>query len=175
VDPRAYAPAARVIAANGYLVVIVPMPLNLAILSPDQALKVIDAFPQVDRWAVGGHSLGGAMASRFVYQHPDAVKGLLLWASYPAASDDLSDLDLAVISIYGTLDGLASEEEVVDSRDLLPADTRWVAVEGGNHAQFAWYGPQSGDNPATISRDDQQELVVAATLDLLARLSAQIH
>jgi len=103
------------------------------------------------------------------------VKGLLLWASYPAASDDLSDLDLAVISIYGTLDGLASEEEVVDSRDLLPADTRWVAVEGGNHAQFAWYGPQSGDNPATISRDDQQELVVAATLDLLARLSAQIH
>jgi len=174
VDPRAYAPAARVIAANGYRVVIVPMPLNLAILAPDQAFKVIDAFPQVDRWAVGGHSLGGAMASRFVYQHPDAVKGLLLWASYPAASDDLSDRDLAVTSIYGTLDGLASEEEVAASRDLLPADTRWVAVEGGNHAQFGWYGPQSGDNPATISRDDQQELVVAATLDLLAHLSAQI-
>ncbi|MCB0120849.1 MAG: hypothetical protein KDE58_01335, partial [Caldilineaceae bacterium] len=31
VDPRAYAPAAHAIAAAGYLVVIVPMPLNLAV------------------------------------------------------------------------------------------------------------------------------------------------
>jgi hypothetical protein len=33
VDPRAYAPAARDIAAQGYLVIIVPMPLNLAVLA----------------------------------------------------------------------------------------------------------------------------------------------
>jgi len=30
-----------------------------------------------------------------------------------------------------------------------------VAHEGGNHAQFDWYGPQRGDNPATISRSEQ--------------------
>jgi len=34
VDPRAYAPIARAIAEQGYLVVIVPMPLNLAVLAP---------------------------------------------------------------------------------------------------------------------------------------------
>ena len=46
----------------------------------------------------------------------------------------------------------------------------WVAIEGGNHAQFGWYGPQQGDNPATVSREVQQQQVVASTLDLLARL-----
>jgi hypothetical protein len=29
-----------------------------------------------------------------------------------------------------------------------------VSIEGGNHAQFGWYGPQEGDNPATISREE---------------------
>ena len=37
VDPRAYAPAAREIAAAGYLVVIPTMPLNLAVLGANQA------------------------------------------------------------------------------------------------------------------------------------------
>ncbi len=90
VDPRAYAPPARAIAAEGYLVVMVPMPLNLAFFGPDRAAEVMAAFPEVERWAVGGHSLGGAMAARFAHRHPSAVQGLVLWASYPAASDDLS-------------------------------------------------------------------------------------
>jgi hypothetical protein len=170
VDPRAYAPAARAIAAEGYLVVIVPMPLNLAFFGPNRAAEVLAAFPDVECWAIGGHSLGGAMAARFVHRHPSAVQGLVLWASYPSASDDLSARELAVVSIYGTRDGLATEEEIAASRPLLPAEMRWVAIVGGNHAQFGWYGPQSGDNPATISRQAQQQEVVAATLTLLADL-----
>ncbi|NIO69432.1 MAG: alpha/beta hydrolase [Anaerolineae bacterium] len=170
VDPRAYAPAARAIAAEGYLVVIVPMPLNLAVFGPKRAAEVLSAFPEVERWAIGGHSLGGAMAARFAHRQPSAVQGLVLWASYPAASDDLSARDLAVASIYGTRDGLATEEKIAASRALLPAETRWVAIVGGNHAQFGWYGPQRGDNSATISREVQQQEVVAATLALLGDL-----
>ena len=167
VDPRAYAPAARVISAEGYLTVIVPMPLNLAFFASDRATEVMDAFPEVERWAIGGHSLGGAMAARFAHQHPDVVEGLVLWAAYPANNDDLSDHDLAVVSIYGTRDGLATTEEVDTSRMLLPADARFIVIEGGNHAQFGWYGPQYGDNKATISRPAQQEQIVEATLEFL--------
>jgi hypothetical protein len=170
VDPRAYVPAARAIAAEGYLVVIVPMPLNLAFFGPNRAAEVLTAFPEVERWAIGGHSLGGAMAARFAYRQPSAVQGLVLWASYPSASDDLSARELAVVSIYGTHDGLATEEEIAASRPLLPAETRWVAIVGGNHAQFGWYGPQRGDSSATISREAQQQEVVAATLTLLGTL-----
>jgi len=41
------------------------------------------------------------------------------------------------------------------------ATTQWVAIDGGDHAQFGWYGPQDGDQPATISREAQQAQVLA--------------
>jgi pimeloyl-ACP methyl ester carboxylesterase len=170
VDPRAYAPAARAIAVQGYPVVIVPMPLNLAVLGPNRAADVLAAHPEIKHWAVGGHSLGGAMAARYVYRSSSTVEGLVLWAAYPAANDDLSTRALAVASIYGTLDGLATQTKIDASRPLLPPDTQWTAIEGGNHAQFGAYGPQSGDRPATISREAQQERVVAATVALLEKL-----
>jgi dienelactone hydrolase len=173
VDPRAYAPAARALAGEGYLVVIVPMPLNLAFFAPDRAAEVMATFPKINLWTVGGHSLGGAMAARFTFRNPDAVAGLVLWAAYPASTDDLSEYSLDVTSIYGTRDGLASADEIAASRLLLPPDTIWVALEGGNHAQFGWYGPQAGDGSATISQKSQQEQIVAATLALLSRLAEE--
>ena len=170
VDPRAYAPAARAIAEEGFLVVIAPMPLNLAFFAPDRAAEIMAAFPEIEHWAVGGHSLGGAMTAQFAHQNPGAVSGLALWASYPADSSDLSGRDLGVASIYGTRDGVATADEIDASRPLLPPDTQRTAIEGGNHAQFGWYGPQPGDNEATISREEQQAQVVDATLKLLRRL-----
>ncbi|NJN82459.1 MAG: alpha/beta hydrolase, partial [Caldilineaceae bacterium] len=147
------------------------MPLNLAVLAPDRAADVIAAFPAIDQWAVAGHSLGGAMAATFAYDNPSAVDGLALWAAYPPGGNSLADRDdLAVTSIYGTLDGLATVEEIDLSRPLLPASTAFVAIEGGNHAQFGWYGDQAGDNPATISRAEQQAQTVSATMALLDSL-----
>jgi pimeloyl-ACP methyl ester carboxylesterase len=172
VDARAYAPAARAIAAEGYRVVIVPMPLNLAVLAPDRAGGVMAAYPEVQAWAVGGHSLGGAMAARYADLHPEQVAGLVLWAAYPAASNDLSEREVAVVSIYGSRDGLATADDIDASRALLPVTTTWVEIEGGNHAQFGWYGAQRRDLEATISREAQQAQVVAATVALLAMLRA---
>jgi hypothetical protein len=171
VDPRAYAPAARQLASQGSLVIITPMPLNLAVLSPGRAGQVMAAFPDVQRWTVGGHSLGGAMAARFALQQPGAVQGLVLWAAYPGSSDDLSGQDLVVTSIYGTHDGLATPDKIVASRALLPPGTHWVPIEGGNHAQFGWYGPQRGDGEAALSRPDQQAKIVAATQALIDRVA----
>ena len=37
----------------------------------------------------------------------------------------------------------------------LPADTEWITIEGGNHAQFGDYGVQDGDGEATISAEMQ--------------------
>jgi dienelactone hydrolase len=167
VDDRAYAPTARQIAARGYLVVIVPMPLSLAVLDAGAAADVIAAYPHIRHWAVGGHSLGGAMAANFAKAHPGAVDGLVLWASYPASGDDLSASTLPVVSISASLDGLATRAKIDASRALLPADTTWVVIQGGNHAQFGWYGDQPSDNIAAISRQDQQAQIVQATAALL--------
>lgn len=170
VEAEAYAPAARAIAKAGYLVVITPMPFNLAVLDSSAAADVITAHPEIENWAIGGHSLGGSMGASFADKNPDQISGLALWASYPAESNDLSARPIAVTSIYGTLDGVATPEKVLAAKPLLPPDTIWAPIEGGNHAQFGWYGPQEGDNPATISREEQQIQVVSATLALLSKL-----
>jgi hypothetical protein len=167
VDPRAYAPLARQISARGYRVVIVPMPLALAVLAPDEALDVMAANPTISSWAIGGHSLGGAMAARFTHAHPGTVDGLVLWAAYPASTDDLSGFDGIVTSVYGRLDGLATGDKIDASRSLLPPDTRWVPIEGGNHAQFGDYGAQSGDGVATIPTAEQQTQAAEATVRVL--------
>ncbi len=170
VAPAAYAPAAHQFAAAGYLVIIVPMPLNLAIFDADRATAVIATYLQVRHWAIGGHSLGGAMAAQFAYAHPAAVQGLVLWAAYPPDGGSMADRPLAVVSISGTQDGLAIPAKIAASRPLLPPTTTWVPIAGGNHAQFGWYGPQDGDGVATISREAQQAQVVSATLQLLQGL-----
>jgi len=170
VDPRSYAPLARDIARRGFLTVIVPMPLNLAVFAPGSARQVIDAYPQIENWAIAGHSLGGAMGAKFAFDNPELLDGMALWASYPASNNDLSLYDLDVSSIYGTLDSVADPEKLAYSKALLPADTQWVPIEGGNHAQFGWYGPQPGDSPATISREEQQAQTVLATEDMLNRM-----
>ncbi|MBE2220687.1 MAG: alpha/beta hydrolase [Anaerolineae bacterium] len=171
VDYRSYAPQARDIAEAGYLVVIPEMPLNLAVFDANAADDIIAAYPDIENWAIGGHSLGGSMAAKYVYDNPDAVDGLVLWASYPASNNSLAQSTLPTTSIWGTEDG--GVDGIVASPPLMPANTIWVEIEGGNHAQFGWYGPQAGDNPATISREEQQAQTVAATVELLAQLDSQ--
>ncbi|MCE1195304.1 alpha/beta hydrolase [bacterium] len=170
VDWRAYAPSAREIARAGFLVVIAPMPLNLAVFDANAADSIIAAFPNIGRWAIGGHSLGGVMAARYAGRRGGKVAGLILWASYPAKSDDLSKSPLRVASISGARDGLSTPAKIAASRALLPPSTIWTVIEGGNHAQFGWYGPQKGDNEAAIAPEAQQDAIVAASVALLKSL-----
>jgi len=169
VDARAYAPLARAIASQGYLVVIPPMLFNLAFFGQDRAHQVRPFFPRVRQWAIAGHSLGGVVATSYVRGN-EGVRGLVLWASYPADNDNVSRRNLVATSIYGTQDKLAPPEKILAGKARLPADTLFVAIEGGNHAQFGWYGAQNGDGVATISREQQQEQIVNATVALLRRL-----
>lgn len=170
VDPRSYAPAAREIARQGYLAVIVDMPLNLAVFGPDRATQVIASHPEISNWAIGGHSLGGSMAANFAANPSNGVEGLVLWASYPPNNTDLSKLPVSVASLFGSEDGLLSAEEIENSAVLLPATTEWSQINGGNHAQFGWYGEQPGDNPATISREEQQVQAIQGTISVLEKI-----
>ncbi len=171
VEPAAYARSAQAIAEAGYLVAIVPMPLNLAVLNANGADAVIAAHPEIEHWVIGGHSLGGAMAGQYADQHPDAVDGVAFWAAYP--NGDLSDQpDLATLSVYGTLDGGAERFTSDATKATLPADTTFLAIEGGNHEQMGDYTGQPNDPPATITRDEQQAQVQEATLTFLNEIAA---
>jgi len=171
VEPRSYAPAAHALAAEGAFVAVVPMPFGVAILGGDRADGVISDHPEVTDWVIAGHSLGGVMAARYAAEHPDAVDGLALWAAYPEDSIDLSAWSGETASLFGTLDGLTTVQDIEDSRALLPPDTAFVEIDGGNHAYFGWYGEQSGDNPATITREEQQGIVIERTAAVVRRVS----
>lgn len=168
VDYRAYAPVLRMIAEQGYFVALVKVNLNLAFFEVNAADPVVSAHPEIQNWAVGGHSLGGVAASSYAAAHLDSIDGLVLWASYPA-DDSLTNATIRVISIYGTKD-MAGMEPFDRSRSQLPADTQFIVIDGGNHAQFGAYGPQAGDNPADISVEEQWVQIVDATTTFLENL-----
>jgi len=145
VAPDAYLPTAAAIATRANATVVVPgMPANLAVFAPSRADAVLAGEADVQRWVVGGHSLGGAMACRYAAEEP--VAGLLLVGAYC----DRPVRGTAALSVVGTRDGVVNRERFAASTGNLPAGARVVRVDGMNHTQAGWYGGQRGDRPATI-------------------------
>jgi pimeloyl-ACP methyl ester carboxylesterase len=143
------------------------MSFNFAVFSPNKALEIIRNNQDIDKWFIAGHSLGGAMAARVVYENPGIFEGLILNASYPAENNSLEDKDVRVLSIYAEYDGLATIEKIDNSRDFLPTDTKYVLIEGGNHAQFGYYGSQNGDLEADISREEQRDIIAREMINFI--------
>jgi len=169
VPAAGYGPLAQDIAEDGYLVVIMEMPFNFAIFGIGAADQAIAAHPEITSWAIGGHSLGGAMAAQYTADHVPPIEGLALWASYPAT--DLSAKPISAVSIYGSLDAGSAKMAADETRALLPPDTVFVEIPGGNHEQMGWYTGQPNDPPATIAREEQQRIVAEATADMLETIS----
>jgi len=170
VDPRAYAPLLRAIASEGYLVVVPEMPINMAGFYPNVADKIISYHPEIELWVISGHSVGGTMAAQYTDKNPDIIKALAIWASYPANWSDISDNEIPVLSIYGSREVTVTDTSVSERAHLLPEDTQYVRIEGGDHHQFGSYLIDPEDRLATISRESQQQQIIEATLDLLSRV-----
>ena len=157
VEAEAYLPLLDQIRQTGIACILVHMPFHMAIFDANEAQKVIAQFPEYQHWYIGGHSMGGAMASKFASDHPDQVDGLILLGAY--IYGDYPDED--TLTIYGSLN--QSVEEHIDYTENI------VEIEGGNHAQFGNYGPQKGDLPAAISAEEQQKQTVEAIEAFLAQ------
>lgn len=171
VDPRGYASLMREIASNSYLVIVPEMPINMAVFNSNIASEIIDYYPAINHWVIGGHSVGGAMAVQYTAKHADVIDGLAIWASYPPNSADLSSLDIPVVSIYGSREVRVNDASVGERKHLLPEDTRYIRIEGGDHHQFGSYKINPADHLATISRESQHEQIIAATLPILEAVS----
>ena len=166
VSANAYAPITRALAEAGFPSYILKVPAGLAILEPFAADRAkLDSHRDCSRYVISGHSLGGTVAASYVDHWSD--DDLLLLASYPADTTDISDQNSRVVSVYATEDGLTTVADIQASVSNLPPHTRFVEIEGGNHAQFGWYGEQKGDGRATISREEQQAIVIDEALALL--------
>ncbi len=153
VEHSAYMPLMQACAEQGILCVLVEMPFRLAVLDVNAAEGIQEQYPQVEDWYIGGHSLGGSMAASYLAKNLDAYEGLILLGSYSTA--DLSQSDLAVLSIFGSEDAVMNREKYDDNKSNLPEGFTEVVLDGGCHAYFGMYGAQDGDGTPAISNEDQ--------------------
>lgn len=150
VEAEAYLPLLDQIRQTGVTCILVRMPFHMAIFDADAAEKVMEQFPDIQHWYMAGHSMGGAMASKFASDHPDEVEGLILMGAYLYGDYP----EEKTLTIYGSLN--QSVEDHIDYTQNI------VEIQGGNHAQFGNYGAQKGDLPAEISAQEQQAQTVTA-------------
>ena len=108
------------------------------------------------------------MASQFAYKNQDKISGLILLASYPQKSNNLSSSVVKVLSMYGTKDGFIGKDKIDESKRLLPKSAKLIPIKGGNHSQNGWYGFQKGDNTATITREEQQNIIGKAIVEFIS-------
>lgn len=173
VDPRAYAHILRPLARAGYLVTVVKDPFGISFADPNHPERVMAAHPEIARWVVAGHSLGGVTAASFADANPTVgaarVAGLVLWASYPAGA--LQRTDLRVASVSAALDGLSTPADIEQNKAELPAKTTYVVVPGAVHSFFGDYGNQPGDGAPTADRVTAQAQITKATQAVLAAVT----
>ncbi len=161
VAAEAYAPLMKKIAEGGVDCVIVDMPSHIALFSPDEASAVMEKY-HYEKYYIGGHSLGGVVASSYAADHPGGLSGVILLAAYPAKK--ISD-DLPMLSVTGSEDDILKADNYNASRQYWPALHTETTVDGGNHANFGDYGEQEGDGKALITAGRQRKETAEAVLD----------
>ncbi len=158
VQATAYAPLMKELSDKGYMVVLVDMPFNLAVFDIKAADEVIEEFPEIDKWYIAGHSLGGAMASAYAAESSEKLQGIILLGAYP--SSDLTEEDLSLLVLYGSEDKVLNREALEENKSNSPTASKYIEIPGGNHAYFGSYGEQEGDGIATISPEEQRTSTV---------------
>ncbi len=146
VEDIAYLPFLQRLQQQGITCILVKMPFNLAVLDSNAADMIIGTLPQIKHWYVGGHSLGGAMASNYASQHLDTVAGVVLVGAYVYGDIPKEK----TITIFGSNDTVLDRSKIDYTENV-------YEIAGGNHAQFGNYGLQADDSAADITRDEQQQ------------------
>jgi Alpha/beta hydrolase family len=148
IEEAAYLPLLLALADTGITCVLVKMPFRLAVFAPNKADALFSLLPEILQWYIGGHSLGGAMASNYLQNTQHPIAGLILLGAYP-----INEVNIATLTLYGEHDGVINQ-------DRLQAAANQYPIVGGNHANFGNYGSQKGDGLATITPAQQQAISV---------------
>lgn len=150
VEYTSYAPILKNISSECIDTYAVEMPFNLAIFGKNSADYIIKNSSYT-HYFLAGHSLGGVMAASYVNE-TNRSDGLILFAAYST-----NEIEKPVLSIYGSNDKVLNIEKYAESKELFKNNFTEVIIDGGNHAQFGYYGNQSGDGVAQISPELQQK------------------
>ncbi|WP_429949856.1 alpha/beta hydrolase [Enterococcus sp. AZ101] len=172
VENTSYSIWAKKVAEAGFSVYLVKEPLNLAVLGQNKAETIIQSN-HLTSYVIGGHSLGGVMASRFAAEQmkDNELKGVFFLASYPDEKGSLKSFQGQVLSLTGSKDGVLNWDAYNKAKKYLPEQTMYHEISGGNHAGFGSYGEQKGDKSAQVSNDEQQEWIAYQLIEWLKTIN----
>lgn len=176
VDPIAYAPLLRDVAASGHRVALVALPRRGAFGGAEDPAVLARAHALTrdagGRWVVAGHSKGGKVAALFAHAYPGQTAALALIGTSHPRDVDLSDATYPVVQVLADRDPIASIERADRNRHNLPGSTSRIVIEGGNHSRFGEYGFQPGDRFTAITRQRQRGSTLSALLSALSSAQA---
>lgn len=155
VEYTAYIPLMQACASKGILCALVEMPFNLAVLDINAADGIREQYTEITDWYIGGHSLGGSMAASYLAENSGSFSGLVLLGAYSTA--DLSNLEVEVLSVFGSEDKVMNREKYDENLVHLPEEFEEHIIDGGCHAYFGMYGEQEGDGTPTVTNEEQIE------------------
>lgn len=151
IEYTSYLPMLTDLAERGADCYLVEMPFNLAFFGTNSADTIIENS-NYTHYFMAGHSLGGAMAGNYVNGTENKIDGLIYLSAHIE-----KEIDVPVLSILGTNDGVINLESYKKAKNMVRDNFTEVMIDGGNHAQFAYYGVQKGDGEAKITPESQQK------------------
>lgn len=163
IDELAYLELLNKIAENGIDCFLLKMPFNFALLNVNKANIIINEYDY--NFYVGGHSFGGAISCIYAKNNSNKIKGVVLLAAF--SNKDLSNSDLRILSVLASRDNILKSERYQSALPNMPKDFIEITIDGGNHSYFGTYGLQKGDNEASITNQEQIEIVCKLIADFI--------
>ncbi|KAL3940162.1 MAG: hypothetical protein SGBAC_005233 [Bacillariaceae sp.] len=203
VSHTAYAPLAAKLSDAGILVVMMSLeptriPTDVSSCHKRALLVMYEVLTlglgvSVDEWSLAGHSAGATMA--LVLASKMSIGKLIMCGIARDAlgvSPKFKTSPAQVLVVNGSEDPFVQDktkEQWQEFQNLLPPNvnekedakttkggTEYVTIEGGNHAGYAHYGPQTHPRPdgdRKITMEEQQDAFVQKAVQFLLSISTE--
>jgi len=165
IEPKSYANIARKLAQNGYPVSILKLRLNQPDISFGKGKKLVESKKDIKRWYILAHANGANIAYKDALKIKN-ISGFVFMGAIPEGND-LNLVNMPVLSIWGTNDGLLDFSKTNEIKKRLPQSADYYMLEGGNSTNFADIELVSGDEEAIVSPSDQQAKAVRQILKFI--------
>ena len=161
-DVRGYMPVWKEIAAEGYLVITPKMPFDFAIFGPDKADEVRASHPEITKWIIAGHSMGGAMAGVYASNNLGNLSGMIVFDSYPPRSNSIAEAEMPILVFERARADGSRAQKFVDNADLYPEYVSPVLIPGAQHMYYGSFdgGAYEEAWEPGIEREAQQRIVI---------------
>ena len=191
VDPRSYSVLAKELSESYGLAVSIPIfDSDIAYLGCPGTGRIplaAAAFPEVEKWVLAGHSMGGIGAQYDLWntnnETDHLLGGLVLLGSYirpgiGCGNITFAQTNIPMASVSGELDGVVNRPRFDEGQAYLSNnDTLLIDVMGGNHGYFGHYDYSlrtltlgQNDGEAVIPRKVQMDLSIGAIIHVASRM-----